>query len=43
MKFFRTYENIVVNLTGFLPFLLKDYKMVRGKINKLEIELVRVV
>lgn len=32
---------ITVNMPGFLPFLLKDYKMVRGKINRVQIVLVR--
>lgn len=34
---------ITVTMPGFLPFLLKDFKMVRGKINKVEILLVRAV
>lgn len=43
VKFFCNYDNITVNLPGLQPFLLKDYKAVKGKINKLEIELVRAV
>lgn len=35
--------DITINMPGFLPFLLKDYKMVKGKINKVDIRLVRAV
>ncbi len=29
------------NVPGYLPFLLKKYKMVRGKVNRVEVVLVR--
>ncbi len=32
--------DITVTMPGFLPFLLKDYKMVKGNINKVDILLV---